>query len=182
MARYALIYSGRVRNVVIADADWPGLADADQAVALADGQACAVGYTYDGSAFTPPPRWETLPEAKAALRRMARVKRIEVEAAGIVVGAQSYPVATDIEARQRLRELKDWSDDNPTLDVEFELADGRVLSISRAQFLVAAGAVRAHVRACAAALQVKATEIEALTSVNDAATYADGQLFVGWPA
>ena len=63
MARYALIEAGVVRNVVLADAGWPGLADAEQAVELADGQACGPGYTYDGQAFAAPAPVVVVPEA-----------------------------------------------------------------------------------------------------------------------
>ena len=63
MARYALIEAGTVVNVLLADDDWPGLAAADEAVALAPDQACGPGYTYAGGVFTPPPPVVVVPAA-----------------------------------------------------------------------------------------------------------------------
>lgn len=63
MARYAQVHSpsGFVVNVVI----WDGNTDPETGgwvpptgydmVALEDEQACAAGWTYDGTTFTPPP-------------------------------------------------------------------------------------------------------------------------------
>ena len=71
MARYALIRAGVVVNVARAEPDWPGLADYDQAVELAEDQAVAPGHTYDGSVFAPPaprvPAAVTMRQARLAL-------------------------------------------------------------------------------------------------------------------
>jgi len=71
MARYALIRAGVVVNVARAEPDWPGLADYDQAVELAEDQAVAPGHTYDGSVFAAPaprvPAAVTMRQARLAL-------------------------------------------------------------------------------------------------------------------
>lgn len=71
MARYALIRAGVVVNVARAESDWPGLADYDAAVHLADDESVAPGHTYDGSVFTAPaprvPAAVTMRQARLAL-------------------------------------------------------------------------------------------------------------------
>mgnify|MGYP001454549248 CR=1 FL=1 len=71
MARYALIRAGVVVNVARAEPDWPGLADYDQAVELAEDQAVAPGHTFDGSVFAAPaprvPAAVTMRQARLAL-------------------------------------------------------------------------------------------------------------------
>ena len=71
MARYALIRGGLVVNVARAEPDWPGLADYDQAVELAEDQAVAPGHTFDGSVFAAPaprvPAAVTMRQARLAL-------------------------------------------------------------------------------------------------------------------
>ena len=71
MARYALIRADVVVNVARAEPDWPGLADFDQAVELAEDQAVAPGHTYDGSVFAAPaprvPAAVTMRQARLAL-------------------------------------------------------------------------------------------------------------------
>ena len=83
MGRYALIDGGVVRNVVLADAGWPGLADAEQAVELAEGQACGPGYTYDGQSFAAPapvvvvPGAVTMRQARRALLAAGLLAAVE---------------------------------------------------------------------------------------------------------
>lgn len=71
MSRYALINAGVVVNVARAEPDWPGLADYDQAVELAEDQAVAPGHTFDGSVFAAPaprvPAAVTMRQARLAL-------------------------------------------------------------------------------------------------------------------
>lgn len=71
MARYALIRAGVVVNVARAEPDWPGLADYDQSVELAEDQAVAPGHTFDGSVFAAPaprvPAAVTMRQARLAL-------------------------------------------------------------------------------------------------------------------
>jgi hypothetical protein len=54
--RWALVVGGVVENIIIWDGDtsrWQPPAGA-QVVAVAAGQACSIGWTYDGSTFTEP--------------------------------------------------------------------------------------------------------------------------------
>ncbi len=53
--RWAIVIGGVVDNVVLWDgsASWAPPAGSD-AVALADGQACGIGWTYDGTTFAEP--------------------------------------------------------------------------------------------------------------------------------
>jgi hypothetical protein len=71
MSRYALINAGVVVNVARAAADWPGLAEYDEAVQLGDDQAVAPGFTYAGGVFAPPaprvPAAVTMRQARLAL-------------------------------------------------------------------------------------------------------------------
>ena len=71
MARYALIRADVVVNVARAEPDWPGLADFDQAVELAEDQAVAPGHTFVGSVFAAPaprvPAAVTMRQARLAL-------------------------------------------------------------------------------------------------------------------
>ncbi len=83
MGRYALIEAGTVVNVVIADDDWPGLAAADEAVALAPDQACGPGFTYSGGVFTAPepavvvPAAVTMRQARRALLSAGLLSAVE---------------------------------------------------------------------------------------------------------
>lgn len=121
-------------------------------------------------------RWETLPEAKRSLREGAlRIAKSYLRR-GVTVGA--YDLPTDDASRQRMRELKDWSDDNTGLTVPVELRDGSVVMASRAQFLTAAKAVWAHVSAVLTALSTHMTAINALASLAAAEAY---NLETGWP-
>lgn len=62
MARYAIIESGVVKNVIEAEADFATTIGAIPA------QNAGIGYTWDGSVFTAPvPPMPTLPEYDAAL-------------------------------------------------------------------------------------------------------------------
>jgi hypothetical protein len=122
-------------------------------------------------------RWETLPEAKRSLREGAvRMARAYMRR-GVTVG--SFELATDDQARQRMRELKDWSDDNLSASVPVELRDGRVVLATRAQFITAAKAVWAHVSAVLTALSTHIEAINALASLAAAEAY---NLETGWPA
>lgn len=83
MGRYALIEAGVVSNVVLADDDWPGLAAADEAIALAPDQACAPGYAYAAGVFTPPapavvvPAAVTMRQARRALLAAGLLSAVE---------------------------------------------------------------------------------------------------------
>lgn len=84
MARYALVIDGVVRNVIEADAQWPGLAAADAAVELPDGSTVGVGHTYDGSAFTAPDPVVTVPSA-VTMRQARRA----LHAAGMLAAVEA---------------------------------------------------------------------------------------------
>lgn len=75
MNRYALIRAGVVVNVARAEAAWPGLAEYDESVQLADDQAVAPGYAYAGGVFSAP-----APVVPAAVtRRQAMAVLIDQE-------------------------------------------------------------------------------------------------------
>ena len=175
MARYALIYSGRVRNVVIADADWPGLADADQAVALADGQACAVGYTYDGSAFTPPgPDLDALRAAHWEAIKAERDRR--TLSGGYVVSVEGNPkwFHSDLLSRSQQIGLVLLGAGIPP-GLAWKTMDGSFVSMTQAL----AGAIFG-----AAAQQDQATfaAAEAARTVMDADPQSFDLASVVWPA
>ena len=175
MARYALIYSGRVRNVVIADADWPGLADADQAVALADGQACAVGYTYDGSAFTTPgPDLDALRAAHWEAIKAERDRR--TLSGGYVVSVEGNPkwFHSDLLSRSQQIGLVLLGAGIPP-GLAWKTMDGSFVEMTQAL----AGAIFA-----AAAQQDQATfaAAEAARTVMDADPQSFDLASVVWPA
>lgn len=79
--RYALIYAGVVRNVVEAEADWPGLQDADVAVQT---DVAGPGWLWDGDAFSPPAVSVPVPEA-VTMRQARRA----LHAAGLLAGVEA---------------------------------------------------------------------------------------------
>lgn len=79
--RYALIYGGVVRNVVEADADWPGLQDADVAVQT---DVAGPGWLWDGQDFTRPASVPVVPDA-VTMRQARRA----LHAAGLLAGVEA---------------------------------------------------------------------------------------------
>jgi hypothetical protein len=100
--RYALIYGGVVRNVVEADADWPGLQDADVAVQT---NVAGPGWVWDGSTLAPPPP-AAAPVPASVTRRQARQALL---LAGLLDLVEPAIAAIPDATQRRLAEIE-WQD------------------------------------------------------------------------
>jgi len=175
MARYALVIDGVVRNVVEADAQWPGLAAADAAVELPDGSTVGVGHTYSGGVFAPPgPDLDALRAAHWEAIKAERDRR--TLAGGYVVSVENEPkwFHSDLLSRSQQIGLVLLGASIPP-GLAWKTMDGSFVSMTQAL----AGAIFA-----AAAQQDQATfaAAEAARTVMDADPQSFDLAAVVWPA
>ncbi len=116
-----------------------------------------------------------LTEAQALLKARVSTERKRRELGGATIGGRMIP--TDMETRALIQELTERVRDGAT-SVNFQRADGTWVTLTAAQFVTLARAVRAYIQACRAAERAHHDAIDALTSPA-AAAY---DTTTGWPA
>lgn len=115
--------------------------------------------------------------AKEDKLREVSARRLQAENAGVMLGGNH--VATTPEFRDRLRELRDWLNDNPGQQVPVRLADGRVFRVGLAQLTTARTTIAAHIRAC---IEAEAAHIDAVDALADIPSVNAYDYSGGWPA
>ena len=110
MVRHAIILAGVVENIALWDGetDWTPPAGAS-VVALADGDACDIGWSYDGTVLSPPGA-PALADVKAAkLADMQALKAQALAAMTYALGGVAYRVTLgvqdQVDVQLRLQEL-----------------------------------------------------------------------------
>lgn len=140
---------------------------------LAEGERAR--WTGEGWEVVPPePEPEPVPPTEAELREHARMRRLQAEAAGVMVGGITY--ATDLESQARMTAALAWMVEAGEDAVTWKSWHGYVV-LTAAELRAAAVAVGAHVQACFAAEAIVLNRI----ADGDITTLSAVDGAPGWP-
>lgn len=168
MIRAHVIENGKVANTIIVnDLDFlPNLVDASLGGEIGD--------VWNGEAFSKPPKWATIEEAKAGrLAELAEYRWLK-ETAGVNVNG--FIIKTDEVSQAKMSGAKVYSDLNPETLIDWKTDNGWI-QIDRNTLLTAGNAVGAHVQACYSQERVHSDAINALDTIAEIEAY---DIQTGW--
>jgi len=173
--RCAHIVDGVVVNFIEADPDaW----SRDDGIVVPHGGDAAIGWSWDGTRFSPPPDLRTLEEARAEKLAALAARRYAVEIAGTVLDGRR--IRTDRETRGAMIEaLACAAIVGDAWATRWKGDDGAFVTIDGAFLERAVAAAGAHRSACFA--REDALTIEILAAPDRAALDAI-DIDAGWPA
>lgn len=179
MARFLLIEGGTVANLVEARSadDLPGMT----LVPAPEGLPVAIGWTWDGVRFAPPPRWPSLEVGQAELRARVKARRDALEQSGFAYLGKVLD--SDPASAQRLIGAAQLAQaaaaTGSPFSIDWTCADDSVLTMDAPQMVGALAALGAHVAALHTQARARKEQIAEAQSIADL-TVLEASIEEGW--